>query len=469
MADWIIEQTVEMTRPTQPYTSRPVELMLPGDHLAHTWRIKCLERGLPADLTGFTASGYFKRMDGNYVLITGSISSNTVSVTLTQECYAYPGNLRGVVRIANANTDAVVTLADRLFFVQSAVDDGGTVDPGEVIPSLADLLAEIDAMETATAAAQAIVAGAQDDFRGLYNAVYGANGAPLVPTNYTITSSGKWGVDGSVHVCIPCSAGDKIIISANSGNKTYYAFLASNTAVFGATPDFADGETGRHDVNTNTTTEELTAPSGCNWLCLHHAYSDGTLFYPKSVLINGMEQNTTAAMKAQETNQLIDDVMAQAGIVPYWVNGTKIMTGASVKQEYSTVTLNGYNSSSAFRIVLSGALVIGTANTVISGTSNTIRLKGGHTYKVKIEALGGTAVLDEGATFQVQAGLYTGTSTTSVMTMAALTSGVSLDWQTFTPETDGDYKLAMLANAKNTYTDYKVRVALTDITEWVSA
>lgn len=162
MADWIIEQTVEMTRPIQPYTSRPVELMLPGDHLAHTWRIKCLKNGLPVDLTGYTVAGYFKRMDGNYVLISGSISSNTVSVTLTQECYAYPGSLRGVVRIANAETDAVVTLADRLFFVQSAVDDGGTVDPGEVIPSLADLLAEIDAMETATAAAEAAAAAVPD-------------------------------------------------------------------------------------------------------------------------------------------------------------------------------------------------------------------------------------------------------------------------------------------------------------------
>ena len=171
----------------------------------------------------------------------------------------------------------------------------------------------------------------------------------------------------------------------------------------------------------------------------------------------------------ENKNRLIDDLMAQNGIVAYWANGKKSMTTASVVQEFSAITLNGYSSGNAIRIRLSGSLMIGTASTVISDAANTIRLKGGHTYKVKIEALGGEVVTAEGATFHVRAGLYTGTSTTSVMTMAALTSGVNINWQTFTPEVDGDYKLAMLANANNTYTNFKVRVVLTDITEWVSA
>lgn len=468
MDNWLLPFKADFARPKVGYDSRAVMLTPPGDHLAHTIQISCYDGDSPVDVTAYTAAGHFRRRDGNVVLVedTVNISANVVTLVLPQECYAYPGVMHGIVRLTNAQTGGKITILDMWFIVPDSVD-GGTIDPGEVIPSIDDLLAEIEAMETATAAAQAIVADAQDDFRGLYNAVYGANGAPLVPTPYQINGSNVWDTASATHVCIPCKAGDKIIITANDSQKTHYAFLASDTAVSGQAPDFADNETGRYVINAKAKTQELTAPQGTNWLYLLYRYNN--VFYPKSVLINGMEQNTTAAMKAQETNQLIDDVMAQAGIVPYWVNGTKTLTGASVEQEYSTVTLNGYNSGNAFRIVLSGTLAIGTGTTVISGTSNTIRLKGGHTYKVKIEALGGTAVLDEGATLHVRAGLYTGTSTTSEMTMAALTSGVSLDWQTFTPETDGYYKLAMLANAKNTYTDYKVRVVLTDITEWVSA
>lgn len=168
--NWIIEQTVELTRPVQPYVGQPVELMLPGDHLAHTLRIKCKERDMPVNLTGYTAAGYFKRTDGNTVLVVGSITGNIVDVTLSQECYAFPGNLRGVVRITNSTTDAKITLCDRLFHVGQAVDDGGTIDPGEVIPSLDDLLAEIDAMEQATAEAEAAADAVPDMVAPVFSA-----------------------------------------------------------------------------------------------------------------------------------------------------------------------------------------------------------------------------------------------------------------------------------------------------------
>lgn len=193
--NWIIEQTVELTRPVQPYVGQPVELMLPGDHLAHTLRIKCKERDMPVNLTGYTAAGYFKRTDGNTVLVVGSITGNVVDVTLSQECYAFAGNLRGVVRITNSTTDAKITLCDRLFHVGQAVDDGGTIDPGEVIPSIDDLLAEIEAMEEATAAAEAAAECIADDYSASATYAvgdYALHNGGLYRCTTAITSAETW-------------------------------------------------------------------------------------------------------------------------------------------------------------------------------------------------------------------------------------------------------------------------------------
>lgn len=734
MTDWIIEQTVEMTRPTQPYTSRPVELMLPGDHLAHTWRIKCLKNGLPVDLTGYTVSGYFKRMDGNCVLITGSISSNTVSVTLTQECYAYPGSLRGVVRIANADTDAVVTLADRLFFVQSAVDDGGTVDPGEVIPSLADLLAEIDAMATATVAAQAIIDNAEVKRRGLYNAIYGVDGVPLIPEPCTISGSGIWAMPESYHVCFPCNAGDKVVISAG-GTSSYYSFITSDVVTFGARPGFATGITGRIKVDAATSTGEIIAPEGTRYLYVAYMAQDGTtFFYPAIISINDVNctRNNALWNKQMETNllelsdcakistdsvtgwekgnissstgmkgssnvailtkqyYLIDpdgelsfvgvaedynihfayfynasgdyisrsttipydipndakyvkftygfltnsgrtidgeggvsavaenwainyispaekknrqlanfkqamtvlnamdfiwqngsintstgettsstvrirtplynykhgikivlpegmemstriysaagvyegwqdwasgtieielteekgyrfvarytddstisvsaganiviseikytevslrtggkaadaratgEMFAALGIVPYWANGHKTNSGGEILQENNLCTINGYNSGTSYRVMLSGTLDIGIVNRVFTDAPETILLKAGHTYKLKIEHVDGSYVVDEDGRFEVSFGLYQGEVFEPVAPRATLVDGVDIDWKTYTPGTTGLYKIGMMIYRKVTYTDYKVRAVITDITEWVS-
>lgn len=154
--NYTIKQTVDLSNVNQNWNvARHDALMYPGDNLAHTWEVQVKRNGIPVDMSGGNVVGYFQRKDGNTVMVNGTITDSVCKVTLAQECYAISGAMRAVMRYTNTSTNIIITLAYHAFTVQSRIDDGGIIDPGEVIPSIDDLLAEIEAMEEVTAAAEA--------------------------------------------------------------------------------------------------------------------------------------------------------------------------------------------------------------------------------------------------------------------------------------------------------------------------
>lgn len=149
--NWLIAQEVHMDRSATAPMVWPQALMLTGDNLAHTWRVKIYDKGLPAELSGAAVTGYFVRTDGQTVVVAGTIQGNTAQVIFAQECYALPGDIKGVLRLSHAGM--VMTLSMLIFRVRRELTDV-IIDPGEAIPSLDDLLAQIATMEAATAAAE---------------------------------------------------------------------------------------------------------------------------------------------------------------------------------------------------------------------------------------------------------------------------------------------------------------------------
>lgn len=142
--NWIIRQTIDLTRGFPPANVWPDVLMIPGDGDAHVWEIAINERGQPANLDGYSVSALFVREDKNSIYITGNSSGNIASVTLTQQCYAIAGQLRGIMRISkNGN---VLSACETFFSVREPVPNQ-YIDPGEIIPSLEELLAQMDALE----------------------------------------------------------------------------------------------------------------------------------------------------------------------------------------------------------------------------------------------------------------------------------------------------------------------------------
>lgn len=140
---WVIEQTVDLQHAI-PHGAWPEPLAVTGDSQAHEWRVRILENGAPAALDGCSCKGYFVRGDGQTVLAEGSIAEAIAAVVLPQACYAVPGAVRGLLRISR---DGVVMTAAVLSLHVIEGPGDAIVDPGEVIPSLDDLLAQVAAME----------------------------------------------------------------------------------------------------------------------------------------------------------------------------------------------------------------------------------------------------------------------------------------------------------------------------------
>lgn len=121
------------------------------ENAGHTFEITCLMNGAAADISG-TVSGRFLRADETTVYFTGTLSGNVASITLPQSCYNVNGRFGFVVFISGSDvTTAIYAVAGSVY--KSTSDT--IIDPTGEIPSLEELLAEIDACEAATAAATA--------------------------------------------------------------------------------------------------------------------------------------------------------------------------------------------------------------------------------------------------------------------------------------------------------------------------
>ena len=101
--------------------------------------------GEPAQLAG-TVSGSVIRADGATVATdAGVISDNKAYVLLPESAYAVPGQIVIVIKLTTGSI--VTTIGAAIAFVQRSAT-GSIIDPGDIIPSIADL---IDALENAEA------------------------------------------------------------------------------------------------------------------------------------------------------------------------------------------------------------------------------------------------------------------------------------------------------------------------------
>ena len=149
--NWILSQEIDLQRGVQAPQVWPDALILCGDSNAHTWRVTILDGGKPAALTG-TVTGYFIRGDDATVAVAGKLNGNVATVTLAQSCYNVEGNMSAVMRLKTSS--GLLTLGALILPVRRMLTDT-LVDPENIIPSLDDLLAQIELMEQGTAAANA--------------------------------------------------------------------------------------------------------------------------------------------------------------------------------------------------------------------------------------------------------------------------------------------------------------------------
>ncbi len=121
-----------------------------GDKDAHIFELSLYRDAEEMDLSGASAQGYFIRADGYTVPITGAISGNVVTLTLSEGCYYVVGNFNLIIKVSTAESRKSVFWGNG-YVVRSMTD--AIVDEENVIPSLDELLAQIAAAESAAKAA----------------------------------------------------------------------------------------------------------------------------------------------------------------------------------------------------------------------------------------------------------------------------------------------------------------------------
>lgn len=121
-----------------------------GDKDAHVFELTLYRGTEEMDLSGASAQGYFIRADGYTVPITGTISGNVVTLTLSEGCYYVVGNFNLIIKVSTAESRKSVFWGNG-YVVRSMTD--AIVDEENVIPSLDELLAQIAATESAAKAA----------------------------------------------------------------------------------------------------------------------------------------------------------------------------------------------------------------------------------------------------------------------------------------------------------------------------
>lgn len=133
-------------------------LFASGDRAAHTFKVRV--KG--ADLSGYSADGYMIRATNDTVLVSATVDGDTVIATLPEACYTVPGGFSLIIRVSKSDEQTAV------FWGVGTITRSRTdvvVDTEKKIPSLEELLAQIDALNAATSEAKKATTAANDAYQ----------------------------------------------------------------------------------------------------------------------------------------------------------------------------------------------------------------------------------------------------------------------------------------------------------------
>ena len=117
------------------------EIVFSKDNLSNRINVK-LYVGPNEYAGGGTVTATVIRSDGNTAPFSGSISGNVVSVTLIEACMDVPGQIQVFIRLTSGNVKTTIFAG---VFTASRTETDTIIDPGTIIPSITELINQIDA------------------------------------------------------------------------------------------------------------------------------------------------------------------------------------------------------------------------------------------------------------------------------------------------------------------------------------
>ena len=153
MNQFVYRATVHLDRPNRPAVWDTIATV--GNKNAHRFEVEVYDGPNAVYLTGCSAMLYVTRMMGDHtetVPVDGFIEGGKAVAVLNDQCYEITCQLRCIMEIASAET--TIAAAEVWLLVGGKIGDS-IVDPDHRIPTLTELLAQIEEMKTATAHANA--------------------------------------------------------------------------------------------------------------------------------------------------------------------------------------------------------------------------------------------------------------------------------------------------------------------------
>ena len=294
--------------------------LIQADNEAHKVQVAVKDGGEAADLTGCSCIGYFLRADGETVAISGSglagVDGSTAWVVLPVSCYAVPGRGGLIIRLINGDVRSTVLTMECSVYQSTT---GQIIDPGQVVPDLDELLAQIERMEEATEAAEEAAEAVDQRIAPLESMdktdvayTYGQNGRGVYYSKNDTLISSISRIVGPVDV----SKYGKLYYSrrknANSGSNAGMHFLDADGNYISGERDIVDGvsenayEMAWLDVPANAKTARFTAFSDVETFGDFVLYGVSKIVEAVTELVaNDAVQDT--AISALETNDAVQD------------------------------------------------------------------------------------------------------------------------------------------------------------------
>lgn len=197
MANIRIERTVSLDEANRPEFLKGT--LYATENQAHTFVIHCTQAGEDVTLSG-TVTANFIRPDNETVVMSGSIVDGAAEVDLAQSCYTQTGRFVFTIFVT---LDEVKTAVYSLTGNVKQTTTDTIVDPGNVIPDIADIVAEYAAMQQAVTDANT----AAD------NANAAASHAVRYDTAQTLTDAQKAQARSNIGIAFADSGNGAIVIS----------------------------------------------------------------------------------------------------------------------------------------------------------------------------------------------------------------------------------------------------------------
>lgn len=163
-------------------------LLMEGDKRANVLQVSLFDGEKPVDVTGLTVGGSVLRADGADVAIEGEINGNVISCVLSEYAYAVAGPFKAYVQLLDSLGDVKRTVLLLAGMVESR-GHGPQIDTGKELPSLDDILAQLETMRNVTQAANTATGDANAAAAAANSAASKATGAANSATTAAETAN----------------------------------------------------------------------------------------------------------------------------------------------------------------------------------------------------------------------------------------------------------------------------------------